>query len=160
MTQLELLLSSAEYGPGHPWYYLAGGAPIPASDIRPGRHYDEAWYRGRLSGRKLAAEIERAERELAEATAHYTALCEGRTRAVSSHDRRLFGDDELAIAQSLALRHNHIAWHKGEIEFFRRRNETALRRQVQHGCFAGAGVVPLPVNGSITNPPPSSFTAK
>ncbi len=121
--------SPPRYRPGHPWYYLPDGdhqPPLPAHEIPPAanvgtfvarelpRRSDNREYR---LHELLAAE----EAELTRCIARYAEVVERGADALSRYDREIAydGDLELARASSLALVHNHIAWHKGRIEWIK-----------------------------------------
>jgi len=115
-----------QYDPGHPWFYLARGdgqQPVPLSEI-PARKCD-----GRFIDKLPKDPAKRRvklERLLADEVAHlagyelnYTDLIKRGGQALSEYDRNIAygGDEELAVASSLALRFNHIAHCRGRVRW-------------------------------------------
>ena len=117
------------YPPSHPWHYLAAGDAQPpprVEDIMAAR-FTDAQAGFRLAGpagkrQALLLNMLRDQQEQLDADiARYRALTERGVACLSRYDREIAygGDDELALASSLALKHNHIAYGKGRIAWLR-----------------------------------------
>lgn len=113
------------YGPGHPWHYLRRGdhrPPIPFADIPASQEAGRALESDlpKSSGKRLlrARELLLSERaNLDRERARYEDVIARGVDALSRYDREIAygGDDELALAGTLALLFSHIAWTKGRL---------------------------------------------
>ncbi|MCA9243652.1 MAG: hypothetical protein KDA32_06860 [Phycisphaerales bacterium] len=118
---------SDAYGPGHPWHYLErgdGASPVAADRIPAG---DPELIGGFLerdipkTPEKRDATIERLfverSQQLARRIEGYEDVIARGVEALSRYDRQIAygGDDELAVASTLALLFNQISYLKGEV---------------------------------------------
>ena len=121
-------LQAAEYGPGHPWHYLQRGdgqKPVPVEEIPPGP-CDGAFV-GKLPRDmakrrvKLSQLLADQTRQLEEDKTKYREVAERGSQALSEYDRTIAygGDDELAVASTLALKFNHISNGLGRVAWLR-----------------------------------------
>lgn len=118
--------SAPQYDQGHPWHYLARGDGRPAVPVEqiPASECDGSFV-GKLP-KDAAKRRTRLEHLLADETAHlagfelnYRELVKRGAEALGQYDRTIAygGDDELAVASSLALRFNHIAHSRGRVHW-------------------------------------------
>lgn len=122
----------ARYDPGHPWrYYREGDAqpPVPVEQIEPA-HVGDAWLGKLPKDRKKRMEkfsqmLADQTKQLDDDKARYLDLISRGPAALSDYDRHIAhnGNDELAWASAIALKHNHISNGLGRIEWLR-----------MHGC--------------------------
>ena len=123
--QVEQSSDVAEFGPGHPWYYLSRGdgrQPVPVDEI-PMNTRADIGLPGRLPrdrekrrGAVLKA-LHEQRKQLIQDRERYTQLVNRGAAALSAYDRENAhgGDDELAWASALALKFNHISNGLGRI---------------------------------------------
>lgn len=120
----------AGYDPGHPWYYYSQGdnrsplavAEVPAADGE-GCYNERCLPKNPSKRERKIHELLAAERlGLESATGRYQEIAERGARALTRYDREIAygGNDDLARASSLALTFNHIAWHRGRVEWLER----------------------------------------
>jgi hypothetical protein len=96
------------YPPSHPWYYR-DNAPLPVAEIPPA---DPSIYDDLPRSRaKLETELAQTRAALAKDIERYQDLAANGENALSEFDR-MYG----YLHTSLALKHNHIAYHKGLID--------------------------------------------
>lgn len=117
---------AAEWNPGHPWHYLRDGdygPPVPFADI-PASPADEhsfshAFPKHPVRRAAKARQLLEAERAaLEERRQRYEDILQRGAEALSNYDRTIaHDDDEMAVAESLSLLYNQIAWYRGRIAF-------------------------------------------
>ena len=113
-------LTSADYDPGHPWYYLHGGAPLEPDAIEPAK-CDGMESKLPKNPAKAREELERrlaeATGSLADAIARYQDIRARGAEALSHYDRTISsgGRDDMAVATALSLTASHVSWFKGRI---------------------------------------------
>ena len=125
LSRDELVSSSSQFDPGHPWHYLPEGdgathllpeqiesVPCTSDNFGIKLPKDSA---KRLS--KLRALKSEQEKQLASDIERYRDLLARGVNALSRYDRTIAygGNDAMALAAAIALTHNHIAWSKGRV---------------------------------------------
>jgi hypothetical protein len=107
-----------QYDPGHPWYYYAAGDGLPPLDvdaIEPAKQSPDLGIKLPKNPEKRDQQLrdmyEDAIRQLDADKQRYTELVAVGVAALSDYDRNIAygGNDALAWASSVALKHNHIA---------------------------------------------------
>jgi hypothetical protein len=107
-----------QYDPGHPWYYYDAGdgmPPLDVDEIEPAKRSLDLGVTLPKSPAKrhqlLKQMYDDAVRQLDEDKERYSELVDHGVAALSEYDRTIAygGNDALAIASALALKHNHIA---------------------------------------------------
>lgn len=127
-------------GIGHPWHYMRDGdnAQPPAVESIPvGPLHDEiaaCWRIPRNPKKRRAVLLERLDeerRELTQDIIRYREIVERGVEALSRYDREIVygGNDELPRASTIALKCNHIAFHKTRIAW--------IERELQGGQSTG-----------------------
>ncbi|MCE9590262.1 MAG: hypothetical protein K8S99_07035 [Planctomycetes bacterium] len=114
-----------QYGPGHPWHYLAegdGAAPpaveeIEAAPFKPehlGVKLPKNPQKRQAMLRKMLAD---QRRQLEQDTERYQDVLERGVEALSRYDREIAygGNDHLAVASTIAFKHSHIAYAKARV---------------------------------------------
>ena len=113
-------LTSADYDPGHPWYYLLGGVPLEPDAIEPARceGMESKLPKNPARAREeLDRRLGEARQSLADAIARYQDIRARGAEALSHYDRTISsgGRDDMAVATALSLTASHVSWFKGRI---------------------------------------------
>ena len=117
-----------DYAPSHPWFYLLGGLPLRAEAITAaadGCHNDLPRSRRKQTVKILMEEIRTAKKQLSATLQNYRTLVKDGPSAV----KLMPWDDcpRLVWSSSVALCHNHIVYHRAELQRLNRQLVAAKR---------------------------------
>jgi hypothetical protein len=110
---------SNTYEPGHPWYYILGGSPEPASRIPPREFYIYSVYTGEMRQREITSTLQ----ELRQDAREYNALAKAGPEYYAGKkiqnedyydykDNPVYSGEFMEWAENLSLMHNHISYNK------------------------------------------------
>lgn len=125
------------YDPGHPWHYYYegdGAEPLPLDSI-PARatsleQFGVKWPTNPTKRRAMMEQMLKAQRDqLALDVGRYRELIDQGVEALTRYDREIAhgGNDDLALASSIALKYTHISSGRGRVQCLERQLEIPLQ---------------------------------
>lgn len=108
-----------EFTAGHPCYYKEGGKILSINEITPGRVTDQDYTYWRKRFKSDLEMLTYFQNQLEIDIQLYKKLVEKGINALSEYDIKCAsgGNAELALHTALSLKHNHVCYHKGYVEY-------------------------------------------